>query len=347
MFCDAFSRPVDQTMSFSAFSAVTLTTLRAGLALNIISSPVKGLTPLRALVAGLRFTRIFMRPGTVNWPGPRRPMSFLMIPARASNTVATSFFVRPVSSAMAPVTSDLVLALAVLDLVMVAICESFPVRDDVQCSTGMGENVPVCYRRDKWKCPVKIGFLASNGQNFLQRRPGGVPPSHDRYPHPAASKRPHDAGRGLRRAEADIGKCNVLQDFRVAPHVPAPSEAADSRGFGRITEGRYLGPAGLGLPAWEARRGRKKKRTGRDSKPRKIRGDPLRRFSTPLQRDPFPECRAAPPAETAAGVVYGHAPQLASRARKSTMPTPPPSKSHDVSTWLHCPSGARKSTMPT
>ena len=54
-----------------------------------------------------------------------------------------------------------------------------------------------------------------------------------------------------------------------------------------------------------------------------------------------------PPAETAAGVVYGHAPQLASRARKSTMPTPPPSKSHDVSTWLHCPSGARKSTMPT
>ncbi len=42
------SRTRVQTMSFNALSAVIFTTLRAGLALNIICSPVNGFTPLRA-----------------------------------------------------------------------------------------------------------------------------------------------------------------------------------------------------------------------------------------------------------------------------------------------------------
>src|SRR3990167_7530180 len=45
-------------------------TLRAGFALNIVGSPVKWLIPLRALVAGLRITLHFIKPGTVNSPGP-------------------------------------------------------------------------------------------------------------------------------------------------------------------------------------------------------------------------------------------------------------------------------------
>ena len=57
--------PYFQTISFRPFNGSTLTTLRAGFALNIISSPVNGLVPLRALVAGLRMTLIFIRPGTV------------------------------------------------------------------------------------------------------------------------------------------------------------------------------------------------------------------------------------------------------------------------------------------
>jgi hypothetical protein len=56
------------TISFTFFKGRILTTLRAGLALNIVSSPVNGLIPFRALVAGLRFTSIFMSPGNTNWP---------------------------------------------------------------------------------------------------------------------------------------------------------------------------------------------------------------------------------------------------------------------------------------
>ena len=41
------------TISLSRFNVLTLTTLCAGFALNIISAPVKGLIPLRAFLAGL------------------------------------------------------------------------------------------------------------------------------------------------------------------------------------------------------------------------------------------------------------------------------------------------------
>jgi len=90
-----------------------LTTRRAGLALIMISSPVKGLMPLRALVAGFFTTLIFMRPGTVNTPGPRLS-SRLIIADRASNTAPTSFLVRPVCSEMKLKTSDLVAGLPAL-----------------------------------------------------------------------------------------------------------------------------------------------------------------------------------------------------------------------------------------
>jgi hypothetical protein len=44
--------------------------LRAGLALNICSSLVNGLMPLRALVAGLCTTVIYSKPGMLKASGP-------------------------------------------------------------------------------------------------------------------------------------------------------------------------------------------------------------------------------------------------------------------------------------
>src|SRR4051794_23543084 len=71
-------------MSFRALSGRTLMTLRAGLALNICSCLVKGLIPLRALVAGLLMTMIFIKPGTAKMPGPFLPTAALISPASAS-----------------------------------------------------------------------------------------------------------------------------------------------------------------------------------------------------------------------------------------------------------------------
>src|SRR5690606_11308182 len=51
-------------------SARILTLVLAGLALNTVSAPVKGLTPLRALRAGFLTVLIFMSPGRVNSPTP-------------------------------------------------------------------------------------------------------------------------------------------------------------------------------------------------------------------------------------------------------------------------------------
>src|SRR5687768_10940610 len=73
-------------MSFRAFRGRTLTTRRAGLALNMTSSLVKGLIPLRALVAGLLITLIFIRPGTLNTPGPFLPTALPICFASASKT---------------------------------------------------------------------------------------------------------------------------------------------------------------------------------------------------------------------------------------------------------------------
>src|SRR5690606_6241735 len=77
---------LNQAMSFSALSGRILTTFRAGLALKTVSSLVKGLMPLRALVAGFLVTLIFIRPGTVKRPGPRAPTFFLICLLSESKT---------------------------------------------------------------------------------------------------------------------------------------------------------------------------------------------------------------------------------------------------------------------
>ncbi len=67
-----------ETMSFNFFNGRILTTLRAGLALKTVSSFVKGLMPLRSLVAGLCYTSILQRPGIAKVFEPLRPTAFLI-----------------------------------------------------------------------------------------------------------------------------------------------------------------------------------------------------------------------------------------------------------------------------
>jgi hypothetical protein len=76
---------------------VIFTAVEAGLALNQHSSCVNGLIPLRRGFAGFFFVLIFIRPATLNVPGPLRPKSFLIMTDMQSNTDATSLRERPVS----------------------------------------------------------------------------------------------------------------------------------------------------------------------------------------------------------------------------------------------------------
>ncbi len=85
-----------------------MTTLRAGLALKIISSLVNGLMPLRALVAGLRWTETFIMPGTLNAPQEPFLRSTWIMSPMTSKTWAASFLEMPTWSAMMVRTSDLV-----------------------------------------------------------------------------------------------------------------------------------------------------------------------------------------------------------------------------------------------
>src|SRR5262245_42823266 len=94
---DVVSREA-QTIVLRALSGWALTTFRAGLALNIISWPVNGLTPMRAFVAGFLMTFSLTRPGTVKMPGPLL-RSFLMMVVRLSNTDTICLRERPVFSA--------------------------------------------------------------------------------------------------------------------------------------------------------------------------------------------------------------------------------------------------------
>ena len=66
-----------------------MTCLEAGFALNIISSPVNGLMPLRALVAGFFLTIILAMPGMVKVPCFLRLAPTM--PCMHSKTFATSF----------------------------------------------------------------------------------------------------------------------------------------------------------------------------------------------------------------------------------------------------------------
>src|SRR5262249_14071398 len=94
------------TIALRFLSGSTRTFLLAGFALNVIFSPVKGLTPSRALVAGFFTTLSFIRPGTVNRPLLRR--LFLMVPPSESNTEPTCLRERPVSFEICVRTSDFV-----------------------------------------------------------------------------------------------------------------------------------------------------------------------------------------------------------------------------------------------
>ena len=73
-------------------------TLRAGFALKTVSSPVNGLMPLRAFVAGLRVTLHFIKPGTVNSPGPPFFKCLCITSDKISNTVPISFLDNSVHS---------------------------------------------------------------------------------------------------------------------------------------------------------------------------------------------------------------------------------------------------------
>src|SRR5882757_10164474 len=79
-----------ETMSFNFFNGRIFTTLRAGLALKVVSSFVKGLMPLRSLVAGLCCTTILQRPGIAKVFEPLRPTAFLICSLSESNTLPMS-----------------------------------------------------------------------------------------------------------------------------------------------------------------------------------------------------------------------------------------------------------------
>src|SRR5262245_14076936 len=68
----SLNHPVGQTSlytaSLAALTGRALIIFRAGLALNTVGSLVKGLMPLRALVAGFLMTTNFAKPGTKNAP---------------------------------------------------------------------------------------------------------------------------------------------------------------------------------------------------------------------------------------------------------------------------------------
>src|SRR5262245_47701449 len=61
------------TISLSALRQSALTTVRFGLGGIVISSPVMGLRPGRALVAGFSTRLTFSNPGSVITPGPFLP----------------------------------------------------------------------------------------------------------------------------------------------------------------------------------------------------------------------------------------------------------------------------------
>src|ERR1700683_4678234 len=94
------------TIAFRLLRGTARTFLLAGLALNVIFSPVNGLTPSRALVAGFFTTFSFSRPGSVKSPLPRR--LFLITPPSEANTEPTCFLDRLVSFEIWTRISDLV-----------------------------------------------------------------------------------------------------------------------------------------------------------------------------------------------------------------------------------------------
>merc|ERR1719420_1250472 len=86
-----------QSISLSFFIARQRTVFEAGFALKTHGSLVKGLTPLRAFVAGLFFNFMLSMPATL-----KEPVFFTCstaTPMYASTTPRTSFVFKPVVSA--------------------------------------------------------------------------------------------------------------------------------------------------------------------------------------------------------------------------------------------------------
>src|SRR6187455_95425 len=92
-------------MPFSVRSARTRTLRLAGFALIMISSPVNGLRPLRAEVAGLLTVLSFIRPLKLNSPAPFLLRSAAIREVSASNTSRTLPVFRSVAAAICLMTS--------------------------------------------------------------------------------------------------------------------------------------------------------------------------------------------------------------------------------------------------
>src|SRR5262245_28673018 len=86
-------------MSLRAFRAIARTTVRFGFAAIVISFPVRGSRPLRALVAFFSTRFILRTTGRLKTPGPFLPNSALMSLPNSSKKVVTCFFDSWVASA--------------------------------------------------------------------------------------------------------------------------------------------------------------------------------------------------------------------------------------------------------
>src|SRR5687767_13454868 len=140
------------TASFVAFTGRALTIFRAGLALNIVGSLVKGLIPWRALVAGFLMTMNFARPGTRKTPFFLSSLWPTL--ASASITPLTSFFASSFSVAIFSISCDLV--------IWVAILASSPVIRD-EHSSGKYSPAPRRTRSLHSFCAIRAGFFAIRG----------------------------------------------------------------------------------------------------------------------------------------------------------------------------------------
>src|SRR5690606_18890556 len=89
-----------QIMALSPRRARARTLRLAGFALIVISSPVNGLRPLRALLAGLFTVFSLSRPLKLNSPTPRLPRSAAMMAVSVSNTSFTLLAFRSVAVAI-------------------------------------------------------------------------------------------------------------------------------------------------------------------------------------------------------------------------------------------------------
>ena len=76
--------------SLSFFSGRTFSLVVAGLALNTVSSFVKGLIPLRAFLAGTAMAVTFSRPGSTKVPAPFLLTDASTVPSRAAMTALTA-----------------------------------------------------------------------------------------------------------------------------------------------------------------------------------------------------------------------------------------------------------------